>query len=81
MVHRAVSWGLWLYGPGYLGTSACLPIGVWCCVLGPLVGRAIARVAIGSEDLKGACLVVGGAVSPPREFLGLEANVLEGNSK
>ena len=45
------------------------------------MSRAIARVAIGSEDLKGACLVVGGAVSPPREFLGLEANVLEGNSK
>lgn len=38
---------------------------VWGWFLCPLVDRAMYRVALGSEVLKSAYLLVGGAVSPP----------------
>ena len=46
-------WGSWVY---------CLCTGLWGQVLGPLVYRAMSGAALGSGDLKAACLLVGVAV-------------------
>ena len=59
LVGGAGSWGLWLQGPEGLRSSACAPVcgaeswALWW--IGPYPGVAVVS----------ACLLVGGAVSPP----------------